>query len=606
MVRRPRLLVLGAIVVVGASALFLVRGPAPADVPPRLTWVATAHQLGVVGYRDPVGVLSPDGRHLAYSEGPHVRVVPIGGGSPATLPAAEGQVRHLAWGVGQGGALVAEDTRAASRWWLVDPVRGTRAPLFGQRVDLDGVSDDGSPAAVRVNDLRYLAPSPDGEWFGAIAAGAGGPEVWRIPAGGGRADVRRPGGRVSAPAWTASGELACIQTTDGRPRITAPCGESPFRMTPDLDVVGPLAFSPDGATVYFASPGDRGMVDLWDADWRSGRARRLTSFDRDTYAPVTAADGAVLFKTQSYRTFVAEIDLTTSRQQPLATFQSETPSYDPTGRTVAVTFGTWRRVLDDVNYPDIAQEIGTVPSRPAAGAAAAPLDVIADSISEDQAMTWSPNGRWIALHSHREMSDDVWLRPVDGSAPDRRITFLGRGAEVGWPRWSPDGRLVLLDGARPNDGPSVMFVIGVDQETGDVTSPLREIAVTGLDGDLQHAEWLGGSDRVVAIGREAAGRHVILSVPVRGGMARILHRFASDHDFPGLAASPDGREVAFVQRASDGFYQIFRLAVAAGAAPAQVTFDPSHKSQPAWSPDGERMAYTVWSYLAHFWTIGRP
>jgi Tol biopolymer transport system component len=76
---------------------------------------------------------------------------------------------------------------------------------------------------------------------------------------------------------------------------------------------------------------------------------------------------------------------------------------------------------------------------------------------EDQAMTWSPSGRWIALHSHREQSDDIWLRPVDGSAPDRRITLLGRGAEVGWPRWSPDGSTVLLDGASPGAGRSVLF-----------------------------------------------------------------------------------------------------------------------------------------------------
>ena len=84
-------------------------------------------------------------------------------------------------------------------------------------------------------------------------------------------------------------------------------------------------------------------------------------------------------------------------------------------------------------------------------------------------MAWSPNGRWMALHSHREQSDDIWLRPADGHAPDRRVSFLGRGAEVGWPRWSPDGRWVLYDGASPTTGKSALFVIGIDQNSGTVT-----------------------------------------------------------------------------------------------------------------------------------------
>ena len=48
-----------------------------------------------------------------------------------------------------------------------------------------------------------------------------------------------------------------------------------------------------------------GTLDLWAAPIGGGRARRLTSFSRDTYAPTVSSDGSVLFKVQSYRTVVA-------------------------------------------------------------------------------------------------------------------------------------------------------------------------------------------------------------------------------------------------------------------------------------------------------------
>jgi Tol biopolymer transport system component len=518
--------ILSGVIAAGLSALIWARQDFP-----QLSYVTTAHQFGVVGYRDPVGAVSPDGTRLAYTEGRFIRVVPIGGGAPVTLGPGQGQIRYLTWTTDS--SIVAEDATPAGRWW-----------------------------------------------------------TYRLG---------EPGRR---PATSPNGPASCVTNR----RITLVCGKSPLRLDVDRDVYGPIAFSPDGGKVYFSSPNDRGMVELFSAEVHTGRTRKLSNFSRDAYAPSVSADGTVVFKVQSYRTHLADIAVEGGTTRQLTTFQSETPSYHPSRPLLAFTYGTWRRVVDDAKYPDIAQDIGVI-NVTRAVPAPQPAEAVEYSDSEDQAMTWSPNGKWIAFHSHKEMSDDIWLRStalelsLDSLPRHRRLTFLGRGAEVGWPRWSPDGRTVLLNGARKSDGASMLYTIGVNQETGLTTSELGEIPVTGVAGEMGHAEWMPNSATVIAIAKEGPGRHVIFTVPAAGGRATVVHRIATEHDFPGLGVSTNGRFVAFVAPAPDGFFQIFVKAIGAATPPVQLTTDRSHKTQPTFAPDNSRVAFTVWSYEAAFWSF---
>src|SRR5688572_28035450 len=70
--------------------------PAPPADPPRLTYVATASQLGVVGYRDPVGAIAMDGMPVVFTEGRRLYETAATGGARRELAAGEGQIRYLA------------------------------------------------------------------------------------------------------------------------------------------------------------------------------------------------------------------------------------------------------------------------------------------------------------------------------------------------------------------------------------------------------------------------------------------------------------------------------------------------------------------------------
>jgi len=60
----------------------------------------------------------------------------------------------------------------------------------------------------------------------------------------------------------------------------------------------------------------------------------------------------------------------------------------------------------------------------------------------------------------------------------------------------------------------------------------------------------------------------------------------------GYAISPDGAEIAYVGRAEDGSEQVF-VAHLDGTRIRQITDDPWAHTDPAWSPDGTKIAYVA-------------
>ena len=596
-----RVLALAAVLLVALAAIPFVRS---ARVDPvsglRFAWVGEAHQFGPVGYRDPAGAISPDGQWLAYSEGRFLRVRPTDGGPIVDLPPNEAQIRTIVWSP-DNRSLLADGYQSPQGLAVYDRVERTRRRLWADHDPLRETGDAGAQSSTaRVADLRQPAWSPDGRSVAAIVNARDGQELWTVGADGASAVVTRPTMRISFPAWTRDGTIACVATESGKSRLAIPCGSAPLTTDPPIDLYGPLAFAHRARTVYVAGANSGGTVDLWAIGLDDRRAARLTSFSRDTYAPTIAADDSVLFKTQSYRTVVAVGPAGGGAARAVATFQSETPSWHPSGRFLGITFGTWRRVPDDAKYPDIAQDAGIVELRDEA--ADRVTTVVHASPSEDQSLCWSPNGRWIAFHSHKDQSDDIWLRPSEGDAEPKRISFLGRGAEVGWPRWSPDGRALIFTGADRASHRVAAYLVAIDQERGEPGGQPTAIAILGNTADVHHAEWLPDGRRIAMLMKEGPGRQMLGIVSRDGGAPQVVHRFASEHDTSGLGVSPDGRQLAFIAPAADGFFQVFAIP-AGGGTPRQVTTDPSNKTQPAWSPDGSQIAFTVWNYDAQFWRL---
>ena len=567
----------------------------------RLRLVVEARQLGPVGYRDPVGVMSPDGQWLAYASHGRLELTHVAGGAVRAL-GPQGRVTAIAWQPDSRHVAAFQlDSTGIGRWSLADIMSGERRPLWV--APFPDARGGASTIAVDPNRFREVAWSADGKRLAAVLPQPRGVALWTGNPDGSDGRVEPIEGRLASVTWLPNGRtLACLIGTEGKQYLSVPCGARP-KPPGATEAYGAIAFSPDGATVYYGAPNARGTLDLWRRPVSGGAPVRMTSFARDTYAPSISRAGRVLFGTQDYRVFVAVVPAAGGPVRQLTAFQSETPSWSRDDRMIGVTYGTWRRIIDDAHYPDIAQELGLVRADADVPAPAA-ASIVRASSSEDQGMDWSPNGRWIVLHSHANGLDDVWIQPADGSAPAKPITR--GGSETGWPRWSPDGRWIAYSTQLPEGGRMLgtLFTAGIDSATGIVTREARRVPVTAYGGSIDQVEWSRSSDSLVFIAAEGPTTRAIYIVAREGGAPRLVHRFTSEQQFSGVGVSPDTRWVAFVAPATDGHFQVFRVPIEGGT-PTQVTFDPTDKTQPAVSRDGSRIAFTVFKYDMQFWLMER-
>ena len=564
------------------------------DSGPDAVHLATAHQMGPVGYRDPAGGISPDGRFLAYTQGRELLVRNIGGGEVRSLGFAPSQLRYVAWHPESDRLLVHERTfdRRRRGWFVYDIDTGTKRTMWGGRY---------SPHLPSRSRLLELNWAPDGESLVGVVENGRVSRVWRIAADGTSGKVVGEGRRLSFPVVSPDGRVACVERYGGVQHLRHPCADPPVEWLEDQQPYGHAAFSRDGATIHYAAPNADGVLELWSRPVGGGEARRLAGAERDVYGPGVTANGDIVYRSQHYKVSLSSIPADGGRVRRITSFQSETPAWNPAGTEVSFTFGRWRTAADDVEYPDIDQHIGIVDA-PRFLPRIAPDRIVRRSHSGDQGMHWSPNGRWIAYHSHVDGTDDIYLVPAGDSSNSRLVSAAGH--ETGWPRWSPDGRWIVFPSyARDAAGArsSSLYVIPVDQETGG-TLPQRAVTLGGFRHDALHAEWTPDSERLVFEAAEGAGRKALYAVPREGGAPVRFHEWASDQVRSGISVSPDGAWVAHIAPDSAGFFQVYRVPLGGGVA-EQLTVDPVRKTQPAYDPTGKWLAYTVFSYEVRFWRL---
>lgn len=203
---------------------------------------------------------------------------------------------------------------------------------------------------------------------------------------------------------------------------------------------------------------------------------------------------------------------------------------------------------------------------------------IADDVVEGFIGTPGVAATEIAFVSNRKGNPEIYVMGADGS--DVRQATANGSINV-FPSWSPDGASIVYTSYRHQDRP-LLFL-----STRGRGRPGRLLRRLGGDFGEYRGVFAPDGDSLAVVMSAQDHASEVYRVSPDGRNLRPLSRSRAIDVAP--AWSPDGERLAFVSDRS-GAPQIY-LMDADGSNQSRLTFQGAYNTHPAWSPDGKWIAY---------------
>jgi len=366
-----------------------------------------------------------------------------------------------------------------------------------------------------------------------------------------------------------------------------------------------IGVSPDAQSLFIALAGegapdpaarhqpdaDRDM-DIYRLDVETGQLSNAVTGPGDDFYPVVVGD--YLYWTHNEMlddVVVLPID---GGETTVVVENAQIPTWSHDGRQISFTYGGWR-IADWALNLDAA----TVNVDDNGETRSEPVPIIV-GYHEDFTPAWSPDGKWLAYHSHRSdgpvatysaegATDDIYLRRV-GAPMEEEIRLTDFGWEVGTADWSPDSRRLVFDswerGGTP--GASKPWIATIDNASGRLVDLASLPLPNGFGGTLFGA-WSPKRDEVAMVERIEGSQQAVWVLSVDGSASRKVMEFQSS-TFAGVDWTPDGETIIYAALA-DGYMRLFAVPGAGGQA-RQLSYTAENLMHPQVSPDGKWIAAT--------------